>query len=89
MKREATIAQLVEQRFRKPQVVGSSPTRGSSESVRTARPLEIDRRQNLRRFLVECPRNREEAFNAREIRSAFDRADLGYAQARVGRQILQ
>ena len=28
--RKATVAQLVEQRFRKPQVVGSSPTRGSS-----------------------------------------------------------
>lgn len=26
----ATVDQLVEQRFRKPQVVGSSPTRGSS-----------------------------------------------------------
>ena len=29
----ATVAQLVEQRFRKPQVVGSSPTRGSTLSI--------------------------------------------------------
>ena len=27
--KSATVAQLVEQRFRKPQVVGSNPTRGS------------------------------------------------------------
>ena len=33
----ATVAQLVEQRFRKPQVVGSSPTRGSTPRLRAPR----------------------------------------------------
>ena len=42
----ATVAQLVEQRFRKPQVVGSSPTRGSiAEGVR---PLDVGSKTYLR-----------------------------------------
>lgn len=35
--RFATVAQLVEQRFRKPQVVGSSPTRGSTSKLPQSR----------------------------------------------------
>jgi hypothetical protein len=41
--RIAGVAQLAEQRFRKPQVVGSSPTSGSKVSTRISRVFAVQR----------------------------------------------